>query len=142
MKFKLLFTSGWASGIILNRNSLLREEWNILESEKLAGKFVEFLQGKKAKEINLIDIRGISVLADYFIICSGTSTTHNKAIADELGQKATEIGAKHMHLEGYDTARWILADYGDIVVHVFHEEDRDFYKLERLWSDGILKTYN
>ena len=113
-----------------------------LECEKVAEKFVEFLQGKKAKDINVINIRGISVLADFFIICSGTSTTHIKAIADELGQKATEIGCVQIHLEGYNTAHWILMDYGDIVVHVFHEEDRSFYNLERLWSDGILVTYN
>jgi ribosome-associated protein len=113
-----------------------------LECEKTLDRFVEFLQGKKAKDINVIDIRGISVLADFFIICSGTSTTHIKAIADEVGQKATEMGSIQLHLEGYATARWILMDYGDIVVHVFHEEDRSFYNLERLWSDGILVTYN
>jgi ribosome-associated protein len=101
-------------------------------------KFVEFLQGKKAKDIDVIDIRGISVLADFFIICSGTSTTHIKAIADEVGLKAAEIGSTQLHLEGYSTARWILMDFGDIVVHIFHEEDRSFYNLERLWSDGIL----
>lgn len=112
-----------------------------MDSEKVTGKFVGFLQGKKAKDINVIDIRGISVLADYFIICSGTSTTHIKAIADELGQKASEEGINHIHLEGYNSARWILVDYGDIVVHIFHEEDRSFYNLERLWSDGILETF-
>lgn len=112
-----------------------------MELENTKNKFVEFLQGKKAKDIEVINIRGVSTLADFFIICSGTSTTHIKAIADEVGEKAAAIGKMHLHLEGYNTARWILLDYGDIVVHIFHEEDRSFYNLERLWSDGICETY-
>lgn len=106
--------------------------------EALIAKFTEFLQGKKAKGISVIDIKKISVLTDYFIICSGTSTTQVKAISDELELKACELGYKYPHKEGYESARWILLDYGEIIVHIFHEEDRNFYNLERLWSDGVV----
>jgi len=107
-----------------------------LNSKKMVEKAVEILEGKKAREIDVIDISGVSFLADFFIICSGTSTTHIKTLADELEYKMGETGCNMLHKEGYESARWILADYGDVVVHMFHEEDRSFYKLERLWSDG------
>jgi ribosome-associated protein len=99
-------------------------------------KAVEILEGKKARDIDVIDISEVSILADCFIICSGTSTTHIRTLADELELKMTEAGYNALPREGYDTARWILLDFGDVIVHIFHEEDRSFYKLERLWSDG------
>lgn len=103
-------------------------------------KAVEILEQKKARDINIINVDKVSILADYFIICNGTSTTHIKTLADELEEKMKEFGYILHHKEGYNSARWILLDYGEIVVHIFHEEDRGFYNLERLWSDGIL-TY-
>jgi len=105
-------------------------------------KITEILKGKKARDIDTINIEEISILADYFIICSGTSTTHIKALADELEVKMSEDGFKCIHKEGYNSARWILLDYIDIVVHIFHEEDRKFYNLERLWSDGVLTYFD
>lgn len=112
----------------------------MLEQKALVDKIVEILEDKKAREVNIIDIKNISVLADYFVICSGTSTTHIKALSDELEVKLKELGIVYHHKEGYNSARWVLLDYGDIVVHIFHEEDRGFYNLERMWSDGIF-TY-
>lgn len=109
----------------------------LLESDALVGKISKILEDKKAKDIKTIDIRDITILADYFIVCSGTSTTHIKALSDEVEAKLEE---EDIHLsvnrEGYDTARWILMDYGSVIVHIFHEEDREFYNLERLWVDG------
>jgi len=107
-----------------------------LESKKLVDKIVEVIGTKKGMDISIIDIHSITEIADYFVICSGTSTTHIKALADEIEHQLGEIGLGVYHKEGYDTARWILLDYADVVIHVFHQEDRDFYKLERLWSDG------
>lgn len=111
-----------------------------MDSKKLVDKIVEIMQDKKAKDINIIDIHNITVIADYFVICSGTSTTHIKAIADEIDFKLNEIGLEAYHKEGYDTATWILLDYADVVIHVFHQEDRSFYNLERLWSDGEMTS--
>lgn len=112
-----------------------------MKSNALVEKIVAFMEGKKAKDIDVIDISNITVIADYFVICSGTSTTHIKAIADEIEFKLGELGLTANHREGYDTARWILLDYSDVIIHLFHQEDRDFYNLERLWSDGIKTNY-
>jgi len=83
-----------------------------LESRELAEKIVSILEEKKAKDLNIIDIREISILADYFVICSGTSTTHIKTLADEVEEKMLEAGIELLHKEGYNSARWILLDYG------------------------------
>lgn len=91
---------------------------------------------KKAKDIRILDIRGISPIADYFVICSGGSSIQVRAIADEIEEKMVEQQLQPLHKEGYDSARWILLDYGNVIVHIFHQEDREFYDLERLWADA------
>ena len=78
----------------------------------------------------------ISVPADYFIIASGNSVTQTKALADEMEEKMNEMIGKPQHKEGYESANWILLDYGDVVVHILHSDFRSFYNLERLWSDA------
>ncbi|MDP4093644.1 MAG: ribosome silencing factor [Bacillota bacterium] len=108
-----------------------------MESNLMVEKIAEILEDKKAKDINVIDVHNITILADYFIVCHGTSTTHIKAMADEVEFKMEEAGLKCLHKEGYNSARWILLDFGEVILHVFHEEDRGFYNLERLWSDGV-----
>ncbi|NLM27643.1 MAG: ribosome silencing factor [Clostridiaceae bacterium] len=97
---------------------------------------INTLQDKKAKDVKVIDIRQLTTIADYFIICSGTSTTHIKTLSDEVEKKLVEKNERPLRREGYNSARWILLDYGDIVVHIFHEEDREYYNLEHLWQDG------
>ncbi len=108
--------------------------------DKIADKAYTILEDKKARNIEIIDITEVSTLADYFIIASGTSTTHIRTIADELEFRMGEAGYNLIHKEGYESARWILLDFGELVIHVFHEEDRSFYNLERLWSDGKFRT--
>ncbi|HEX3030410.1 MAG TPA: ribosome silencing factor [Clostridia bacterium] len=109
-----------------------------MEPNIMKDKIVEFLSEKKARDISVIDIKNVTIIADYFVICSGNSTTHIKAIADELEFKMAEAGCNFLHKEGYNSARWILLDYGNVVVHIFHEEERSFYNLERLWNDGVI----
>jgi ribosome-associated protein len=99
---------------------------------------VKILDDKKARDIKVINIDKITILTDYFVICSGTSTTHIKALADEIEFRLKERGMECARKEGYNSARWILMDYGGVVLHIFHEEDRSFYNLERLWSDGVI----
>jgi ribosome-associated protein len=100
-------------------------------------KIVELLENKKGINIDVINIGKVTILADYFILCSGTSSTHVKGLADEVDFRLKEDhGIECSHEEGYETARWILMDYGDIVIHIFHEQEREFYSLERLWQDG------
>lgn len=110
-----------------------------MDSKTLAEKIVEILNNKKAKDVKSIDISGLTIIADYFVICSGTSTTHIKALADEVEEKMEELKVELLRKEGYNSARWILLDYNSVVVHIFHEEDREFYNLERLWSDGVIQ---
>lgn len=97
---------------------------------------IKFLDDKKAKDIQSLKVEGLSIITDYFVICTGGSTTHIRALADELIEKMKENSYDVYHIEGYDTARWILLDFGEAIVHIFHEEDRQFYNLERLWADS------
>lgn len=107
-------------------------------SIELAKEIVKALDDKKAVNIEVIDITELSQIADYFIVCSGNSTTQVKALADEVEYRVGyevehEVG---YHKEGYSTANWILLDYKDVIVHIFCGETRDFYNIEHLWADG------
>lgn len=92
---------------------------------------------KKAKEIRVLDIRSISSVADYFLLCSGTSTTHVRSIADSVEEMLNKQGLRIHHTEGYQNGKWILLDFGDVVIHVMQQDERSFYNLERLWGDAI-----
>jgi ribosome-associated protein len=92
---------------------------------------------RKAIEMVALDIRRIASFADFFLICSGTSSRQIQAIVDEVRERLrAERGSRPLHIEGYETGEWILMDYGDLIVHVFAEESRKFYQLERLWRDA------
>lgn len=117
----------------------LSEVENILNSIVLSEKIVEILLDKKARDVDVIKIDNLTILADQFILCTGTSTTHVRTLAEEVTVKLkNEEMIECLHKEGYDTNKWILLDYGSVVVHIFLEEERGFYNLERLWSDGII----
>lgn len=91
---------------------------------------------KKAREIRILDIRSISAVTDYFVLCTGNSPTHVRAIADNVEDQVSALGIPLHHMEGYQNGRWVLLDFGDVVVHVMNEEERRFYNLERLWGDA------
>lgn len=92
---------------------------------------------KKATDIVALDVAQLLVVTDYFIICTGNTTIQVKAIADEIEERLrAEAGIKPLGREGFDEAKWILLDFGDLVVHVFQPEEREFYRLEKLWSDA------
>ena len=94
------------------------------------------MDSKKAKDIRLIKIEGISSLGDYFVVASASNTTQVKAIADEVEDEMTKLGLEPNRVEGRQSAQWILMDYYDVMVHVFLDEARNFYNLERLWGDA------
>ena len=94
------------------------------------------ISSKKGLDIQVIEISDISVLADYMVIATGTSSTHVKALADEVEYKLDEAGISVSHIEGYSSNSWILLDYVDVIVNVFSDEAREFYDLDRLWQDG------
>ncbi|WP_248926792.1 ribosome silencing factor [Paenibacillus hamazuiensis] len=107
-----------------------------LAPDELMNMVVESADDKKAMNIVTLNLQGISLIADYFVICHGNSETQVQAIATEIRKKAEERGVRVRGMEGMETARWVLVDLGDVVVHVFHRDDREYYNIERLWSDA------
>ena len=98
---------------------------------------VKALNAKKGVDIEVIDVSGLTNIADWFVLASGTSNIHVKTLVDEVEEQLKqEQGIDPKRVEGYPTAQWILMDYGDVIVHVFHPEAREFYSLERLYSEG------
>mgnify|MGYP000412477123 CR=1 FL=1 len=91
---------------------------------------------KKGFDIKILDLKDLTTITDYFVIVSGNSTTQVTAIADEIQKKMDEAGYEIIGREGYGEAKWILLDYGSVVVHVFHKDDREFYNLEKVWADS------
>lgn len=91
---------------------------------------------KKAADMVVLNMQGVSLLADYFLICHGNSDRQVQSIAREIKDRAEESGYNVKRLEGFDSARWILVDLGDVVAHVFHKDERAYYNLERLWGDA------
>ena len=98
----------------------------------------EAMEDKKAQDIKIIDIEKVSTLADYFIIASGSNRNQVQAMADSVSEILGRAGVEPKQMEGYQTANWILLDYRDVVIHIFDEENRLFYDLERIWRDGVL----
>ncbi|MCL2852928.1 MAG: ribosome silencing factor [Defluviitaleaceae bacterium] len=94
------------------------------------------LDDKFGEDIKIIDLRGVSTLADYFVITHGNSDAQVKALADEAADKLTEAGLRVKSTEGYSGAKWVLLDFGDIIVHIFDKTNREFYNLERIWGDA------
>lgn len=93
-------------------------------------------EDKKAMNLVTLDLKGVSLIADYFVICHGNSDTQVQAIATEVRKRAQEAGATIRGIEGLNSARWVLMDLGDVVVHIFHRDEREYYNIERLWSDA------
>ena len=108
----------------------------MLPAREMAEIAVQALDSKKGKEIRLIRIDKITTLAEYFVICTGTSNTQINALCDAVEKELTEKGEEPLHREGYRGGTWVLLDYGCVVVHVFNDEARKFYSLEHLWADG------
>ncbi len=108
----------------------------MIPARELAEIAVRALDDKKGKEIRLIRIDRITTLAEYFVICTGSSNTQINALCDEVEKRLTENGEEPLHREGYRGGTWVLLDYGCVVVHVFNDEARRFYSLEHLWADG------
>ena len=105
-------------------------------STQIMQKVVDILKDKLANKVEVINISEMTIIADYFVIANGTSTTHTKGLADEVEFKLQEKGVRPDHIEGFDGAQWIAMDYTDILVHVFYKETRETYNLEKLWADG------
>lgn len=109
-----------------------------MDSLEKAKKVALVLDEKKAEEVSILGIAEKSTLGDYFVIATGRSSTQVKALADEVEFKLQEdCGVEPPRREGYSSANWILLDYGDVIVHVFDRESREFFKLDKLWADAV-----
>lgn len=107
-----------------------------LDPERIAYAAAYAARDKKARKITILDLREITVIADYFVICTGNSLVQIRAIVDHVLEKLDEMGIRPHHVEGLQKGRWVLLDYESVVVHVFHRLEREFYDLERLWGDA------
>lgn len=106
------------------------------DSKEMLKVIIDALQDKKAEDIRVIDISNVSVIADYFVIASGSNTNQIQAMVDNVEEEMFKAGFDDPKVEGYNTASWILLDYKDVIVHVFSEDDIAFYNIERIWRDG------
>jgi len=97
---------------------------------------VDAAEEKKAQRIVALDLSGLSPVADYYVICHGNTEIQVQAIASEVRKRAEEAGVRVRGVEGFDAARWVLLDLGDVVMHVFRRDEREYYNIERLWSDA------
>jgi ribosome-associated protein len=103
---------------------------------EMAQEAIKVLDAKKAENIRVLETHDVSVLADYFVICTATSTTHIKTLSDEVDKALSDKGEQPLRTEGYRSGGWVLVDFGCLVVHIFTDEARKFYNLEHLWSDA------
>ena len=107
-----------------------------MNSKEIAKIAFNALDDKKGIDISIIDITEVSVIADYFIIAGGNNENQVQAMVDAVDEELTKAGVHSNHIEGYRNANWVLMDYNDVIVHVFNQDDRLFYDLERIWRDG------
>ena len=108
-----------------------------MEQSKMMLKLIyQALDDKKGEDIVMIDISQVSVLADYFVICSAGNDSQIQALVDNVDEKMHENGYQIRQQEGRNSGTWVLLDYGDVIVHIFERENRSFYNLERIWNDG------
>ena len=108
----------------------------MLNEKEMISIAVKALDGNQGKDIKALRIADQTTLADYFIICNGTSNTQVRALADAVEEAMSKAGEEPHHIEGHRGGQWTLMDYSSVVVHIFTEEGREFYGLERLWSDA------
>ena len=109
---------------------------DLKNSKAMAKLAIAALEDKKAEDIRIIDISEVSVMADFFIIANGANRSQIQAMADNVEEILGRAGYTLRQVEGYNTANWILMDFGDVIIHVFDKENRLFYNLERIWRDG------
>ena len=107
-----------------------------MQGADLARKITQLLYDRKAKDILALKVDHLMVITDYLVLATGSSALQTHALMDHLDQELSALGVQPRRIEGQQAARWIVMDYGTVIVHIFHPEDREFYRLERLWSDG------
>ncbi|HZO71296.1 MAG TPA: ribosome silencing factor [Ktedonobacteraceae bacterium] len=113
----------------------------LLDTAQIARAAVDIASDKKASDVLLLDIREVTTIADYFVICSGNNPRQIQAIAETIDEELAKQGARLLHREGNADNGWLLLDFGDIIVHIFGTKEREYYRLERLWSEAKTVVY-
>lgn len=113
----------------------------LLDSTQLARTAVDIASDKKASDILLLDVRDVTTIGDYFVICSGSNPRQIQAIADAIDKELAKQGAKVFHREGIAETGWVLLDFSDVIVHIFAPKEREYYRLERLWNEAKAVVY-
>jgi ribosome-associated protein len=113
----------------------------LLNPAQLARTAVDVASDKKASDVVLLDLQGLSTIADYFVICSGSNERQIQAIADALEEELEKQGATMLHQEGDAATGWVLLDFGAVIIHIFAPREREYYRLERLWGDAKTVVY-
>jgi ribosome-associated protein len=113
----------------------------LLDPGQLARAAVDIASDKKASDVILLDIRDVTTIADYFVICSGNNVRQIQAIADAIDEQLEKQGATLLHREGVAETGWVLLDFGDVIVHIFGPKEREYYRLERLWNEAKTVVY-
>ena len=120
------------------KETIIAKKTTISESQKLAHTLAELTLSKKAEEVKILDLRKLTPISDFFVICTAYSDTQVKAIADTVMDGAKKMGEHVWHKEGMTLKSWVLLDYVDVVVHIFMKDTRRFYGLEKLWADAVI----
>ena len=107
-----------------------------MNSKELATQIAQLLDARQGIDVMILEVTHLTSITDYFVIASGRSTMQVRDLAEYLEEKLEEEGVRARRKEGYQDARWIVQDHGSVIVHIFHEEERAFYNIERLWMDG------
>lgn len=107
-----------------------------MQDNAIVQEIAQVIYNKKGRDIIALDVQGLTVICDYMVIATGRSASQVKALADEVDERMAQQGLDLRRTEGQNEGRWIIMDYGSILVHIFHQEDRAYYNLERLWEDG------
>ena len=109
--------------------------------KQLADFVTKVADNKQAEDIVTLDMREISTMSDFFVICHGSSDRQVQSIARDIKDQANKKGVVVRRIEGFESARWVLIDLGDVIAHIFHRDDRDYYKLEKLWGDAPREVF-
>ena len=119
---------------------MTKQKKRVENSQQIASQIADLMVDKKALDIQILDVRGLTTLTDFFVVCTSESEPQTRAITDHINMTMKKEGSESWHIEGYQHLDWVLVDFVNIVAHIFSKETREYYEFERLWADGVITT--